>query len=89
MKQMSVAVVLLLSMLLLTIGDASEVRSYHEKSSGENLQNYKDYRWFMNQLPTVLYNLCALYYVSPDCLDEMFGEEFDMTSLIEGICPMF
>ena len=81
------AIVLLLSMLLLSC-DASEVRKYGELNSREELVQYKDYRGILSQLPTVLYNLCALYYVSPECLGEMFGEEFDIASVVEQFCPM-
>lgn len=87
MQQLNLAAVLLLSMLILT-SHASEAPTYNEQTFKETLRTYKDYRWFMYQLPTVLYNLCALYYVSPDCLDELFGEDFDITTIVEEICPM-
>lgn len=85
MQQKVVAAVLLLSLLLLA--DATPYAVVKVGARSGNLKEYKNHRWFMDQLPTVLYNLCALYYVSPDCLDDLFGEDFDITSMVEEICP--
>lgn len=46
----------------------------------------KDEKWYVN-LPPFIYNMCALYYVVPDCLSEVFGEDFDVSSMLEEICP--
>lgn len=86
--------VLLLLFCLLTTATSSSVTEQTSKqlrraqSDGETtLKTYKNYRWYIN-LPPFLYNMCALYYVVPDCLDEMFGEEFDMASLVAEVCPI-
>ena len=51
------------------------------------LRELKGSKWYVN-LPPFIYNMCALYYVVPDCVGEMFGEEFDIASLIAEICPI-
>ena len=62
-------------------------RRSEPSSRSRGLSAYKNYRWYMN-LPPFLYNMCAMYYVVPDCMDEMFGEEFDIASLIAEVCPI-
>ena len=51
------------------------------------LRELKESKWYVN-LPPFLYNMCALYYVVPDCIDEMFGEDFDIASMLAEICPI-
>lgn len=89
MQQKLLAAVLLLSLLLLVNGKPYAVVKVGSRggSNLSNLKELKNHRWFMNQLPTILYNLCALYYVSPDCLDDLFGEDFDISSMVAEICP--
>ena len=80
------AALMLLSLLLLT--DAYP-RAMVKVQEGKDLQaDLKgNNRWSFNQLPSMIYNLCALYYVSPDCLDDLFGEDFDISSILADICP--
>ena len=54
---------------------------------GVELRNFKTSRYYFDNLPPFIYNMCALYYVMPDCLDELFGEDFDIASLIQEVCP--
>lgn len=70
-----------------------------ELQSAQVLQNaglrtyQTDNKWYIN-LPPFIYDLCALYYMVPDCLSEMFGEEiedfddFDVSSMLDEICPI-
>ena len=53
---------------------------------GMELRSCKSSKNYFN-LPPFLYNMCALYYVMPDCLEELFGEDFDIASLIAEVCP--
>lgn len=84
-----IAVILLCAMIMVTINtEAKKVDAaakWNRATTG--LRRHQNHRWFMANLPELLYNLCAVYYVMPDCLTEMFGEEFDISSMIEQICP--
>jgi len=82
---LALAAILFLSLLLLTEAYPHAAVKVQEGTSGQ--KDIKDSRWFMNQLPPMIYNLCALYYVSPESLDNLFGEEFDVTSMVAEICP--
>lgn len=95
-KLSNVAILALLyCSLFITHGTAAAVAetSVNQRSADialrearDGLQAYKSYKWFMN-LPPFIYNMCAMYYVVPDCMEEMFGDEFDISSMLEEICP--
>ncbi len=83
MQHRVLAAVLLLSLLLLTSARPHASRAVAHRV---DLKEVQSHRWF-NQMPSILYNLCALYYINPDCLDDLFGEDFDISSMVAEVCP--
>ncbi len=78
---------------VLALFESSVATSIDQQREGAIQRAYgqiKEYksssRWFMD-LPPFIYNMCAIYYVVPDCMAEMFGDEFDISSMLEEICP--
>ncbi len=53
-----------------------------------DLENYKNSKFsYFDNMPPFVSNLCTLYYLWPECLDDMFGDDVDMTSMAEQVCP--
>ena len=102
-RRLSLLVALLCCGFLLSLSLADEAETSADQQSAlvmqargndvrarlkAQLQDYKNNnRWYID-LPPFIYNMCALYYVVPDCVSEMFGEEFDVSSMLEEICPL-
>lgn len=59
-----------------------QVRAAVEEETGVEVWN----RLSVDNFPSFIYNLCSMYYVVPDCLGEMFGDEFDISSIAETVC---
>ncbi len=91
MKDRKLSTFILLVSALVVLSHLASAKNtdlhYHREAAGLQIQN--SYKWFMSygdNFPSFLYNLCALYYVVPDCLGEMFGDEFDIESIVEDVC---
>ena len=54
---------------------------------GVELKDIQASKYYFN-LPPFIYNMCALYYIMPDCLEELFGDDFDIASLVQEVCPL-